>query len=54
MTIKKQSTAAKKVEDSWDDLQGSLKDTELTRGKSVLEIIELAKKKEAMRLAKKC
>lgn len=38
---------------SWDELQGSVKDTHLTRGKSTLEIIEMAKKIEAKRIAKK-
>lgn len=38
---------------TWDELQGSIKDTYLTRGKSTLEIIELAKKLEGKRLAKK-
>lgn len=38
---------------TWDELQGSIKDTYLTRGKTTLEIIELAKKLEAKRLAKK-
>ena len=38
---------------TWDELQGSVKDTYLTKGKSTLEIIELAKKLEAKRLAKK-
>ena len=39
-----------KQEDTWDDLQGSLKDTSKTKGKTVLQIIELAKKEEAKRL----
>ncbi|HBC73139.1 MAG: hypothetical protein UX91_C0007G0054 [Candidatus Amesbacteria bacterium GW2011_GWB1_47_19] len=43
----------KKAGDTWDSLQGSLKDTSLTKGKSVLEIIELAGKIESKRLAKK-
>ncbi|MDZ7587423.1 MAG: hypothetical protein U0946_06735 [Patescibacteria group bacterium] len=47
------SIVIEKVEDSWDDLQGTLKDTVLTKGKSVLEIIELAKKLEGKRLARK-
>jgi len=51
--IEKQAIVIEKVGDSWNDLQGTLKDTVLTKGKSVLEIIELAKKKEAKRLAKK-
>ncbi len=42
-----------KIEDSWDDLQGTLKDTPLTKGKSVLEIIDIAKKLEGKRLARK-
>lgn len=51
--IEEQAIVIEKVGDSWNDLQGTLKDTVLTKGKSVLEIIELAKKKEAKRLAKK-
>lgn len=38
---------------TWDELQGSVKDTYLTKGKSTLEIIEMAKTLEAKRLAKK-
>lgn len=42
-----------KVNNSWDLLQGTLKDTSLTKGKSVLEIIEIARDIEGKRLAKK-
>jgi len=42
-----------KIDNSWDSLQGSLKDTSLTKGKSVLEIIEIAGEIEGKRLAKK-
>ncbi|MDP1760561.1 MAG: hypothetical protein Q8L01_03940 [Candidatus Woesebacteria bacterium] len=42
-----------KVNNSWDSLQGTLKDTTLTKGKSVLEIIEIARDIEGKRLAKK-
>lgn len=42
-----------KVEDSWDSLQGTIKDTPLTKGKSVLEVIEIAREIEGKRLAKK-
>lgn len=42
-----------KIDDSWDSLQGTLKDTALTKGKSVLEIIEIAREIEGKRLAKK-
>lgn len=42
-----------KIEDSWDSLQGSIKDTPLTKGKSVLEVIEIARKIEGKRLGKK-
>lgn len=51
--IEAKKIVIEKVEDSWDDLQGSLQDTKLTKGKSVLEIIKLAKKLEAKRLARK-
>lgn len=51
--IEEKKIVIEKVTDTWDDLQGSLKDTKLTKGKSVLEIIELAKKLEGKRLAKK-
>lgn len=42
-----------KVDDSWDSLQGTLKDTPLTKGKSVLQVIEIAREIEGRRLAKK-
>ncbi|MEK7588036.1 MAG: hypothetical protein AAB457_04425 [Patescibacteria group bacterium] len=42
-----------KIEDSWDSLQGTVKDTPLTKGKSVLEVIEIARKIEGNRLGKK-
>lgn len=51
--LRDNTVALEKVENSWDDLQGSLKETNLTKGKSVLEIIEMAKEVEAKRLAKK-
>ena len=51
--IENKSIILERVEDTWDSLQGSLKDTALTKGKSVLEIIELARKIEGKRLAKK-
>jgi bifunctional DNA-binding transcriptional regulator/antitoxin component of YhaV-PrlF toxin-antitoxin module len=51
--LENKSIVIEPVEDSWDSLQGSLKDTELTKGKSVLEIIELARKLEGKRLAQK-
>jgi len=51
--VENRTIVLEKVEDSWDELQGSLVDTPLTKNKTVLEIIELAKKKEALRLMKK-
>lgn len=38
---------------TWDDLQGILADHPMSKKYTTLEIIELAKKKEAKRLAKK-
>ena len=40
-------------EPTWDDLQGSIKDTPLTKDKSTLQIIELAREIESKRLIKK-
>jgi len=51
--VRDNAIVLEKVDDSWDSLQGTLKDTYLTKGKSVLEIIETAQKLEAKRLAKK-
>lgn len=42
-----------KIDTSWDSLQGTIKGTKYTRSHSVEEIIEYAKKKEALRLMKK-
>ncbi len=42
-----------RAEDSWADLQGSIKDTKKTKGKTILEIIEFAKQEEAKRLKAK-
>ncbi|MEK7472523.1 MAG: hypothetical protein AAB625_00640 [Patescibacteria group bacterium] len=42
-----------KVNDSWDDLHGFLADNPISKKYSTLEVIELAKKREAKRLAKK-
>lgn len=39
--------------DSWDDLQGLLADHPMNKKYSTLQIIEIAKKREAARLAKK-
>lgn len=51
--VEKKSILLEKVEDSWDDLQGTLRDTPKTKGKTVVQIIEMAKKAEAIRLRKK-
>ena len=51
--VENKAIILEKIEDSWDDLQGSLKDTPLTKNKTVLEIIEIARKREGRRLAKK-
>lgn len=40
-------------EDSWDDLQGVLADHPMSKKYTTLQIIEIAKKREAKRLAKK-
>ena len=50
---KKQFIVIEKVEDSWDDLHGLLADHPLSKKYTTLEIIEIAKKREAKRLARK-
>jgi len=40
-------------EDSWDDLQGILANHPMSKKYTTLQIIELAKKREAKRLTKK-
>ena len=47
------SIVIEKVEDSWDDFQGLLADHPMSKKYSTLEIIEIAKKREAKRLARK-
>ena len=47
------SIVMEKVEDSWDDFQGLLANHPLSKKYTTLEIIEIAKKREAKRLAKK-
>ena len=42
-----------KVDTSWDSLQGTIKGTAFTNRHTVAEVIEYAKKKEAIRLIKK-
>jgi len=42
-----------KVDTSWDSLQGTIKGNAYTKSHSVEEVIEYAKKKEAIRLMKK-
>ena len=42
-----------KVDTSWDSLQGTFKGTAFTNRHTVAEVIEYAKKKEAIRLMKK-
>ena len=42
-----------KVNTSWDSLQGTIKGTAFTNKHTVEEVIEYAKKKEALRLMKK-
>lgn len=47
------SIVIEKVEDSWDDFQGLLANHPMSKKYSTLEIIEIAKKREAKRLARK-
>lgn len=47
------SIVIEKVEDTWDKYQGLLADHPLSKKYTTLEIIDLAKKREAKRLAKK-
>lgn len=47
------SIVIEKVEDSWDQFQGLLANHPLSKKYTTLEIIEIAKKREAKRLAKK-
>ena len=42
-----------KVEDTWDDLQGLLANHPMSKKYTTLEVIEIAKKREAKRLARK-
>lgn len=42
-----------KVDTSWDSLQGTIAGNTFTRSHTVEEVIEYAKKKEALRLMKK-
>jgi len=51
--VKDNKIVLEKIEDNWDSLQGSVKDSHLTKGKSVLEVIKLAEKLESKRLTKK-
>lgn len=47
------SIVIEKVEDSWDDVQGLLANHPMSKKYTTLEIIEIAKKREAKRLARK-
>lgn len=47
------SIVIEKVEDSWDKFQGLLANHPLSKKYTTLEIIEIAKKREAKRLARK-
>lgn len=42
-----------KITSSWDSLQGTIQDNSYTKNRTVDEVIEFAKKKEALRLKKK-
>lgn len=51
--IEKNKLVLEKAGDSWDDLQGILANHPLNKKYTTLQIIELAKKKEAKRLGEK-
>lgn len=51
--IDEKSIILEKVEGTWDDLQGILADTPMAKKYTVEQVIEIARKKEAKRLAKK-
>lgn len=51
--VEKNALVLEKAGDSWDDLQGILANHPLNKKYTTLQIIELAKKKEAKRLGKK-
>ena len=50
---KKIEHLTKITKDSWDELQGSLADSPVSKKYSVLEVIEIAKKRGTQRLIKK-
>ena len=51
--VEKKAILLEKVEDSWDALQGTLANHPISKKYTTLQVIEMAKKKEGMRLAKK-
>lgn len=51
--IEDKKIVIEKIDDSWDDLQGLLADHPMSKKYTTLEIIEIAKKREAKRLARK-
>lgn len=51
--VKDNTIILEKAEDDWDSLQGLLADHPISKKYSTLQIIEIAKKKEAQRLARK-
>ena len=52
-TVVKKSIVIEKVDDSWDSLQGMLAQHPLSKKYTTQEVIELAKKKAAKRIAQK-
>jgi AbrB family looped-hinge helix DNA binding protein len=52
-TMKDNTIVLEKVEDSWDSLQGILANHPMSKKYSTLQVIEIAKKREAKRLGKK-
>ena len=51
--VKDNTIFLEKAEDDWDSLQGLLANHPISKKYSTLQIIEIARKKEAQRLAKK-
>ncbi|MBI5620657.1 AbrB/MazE/SpoVT family DNA-binding domain-containing protein [Candidatus Gottesmanbacteria bacterium] len=51
--VKDNTIILEKAEDDWDSLQGLLANHPISKKYSTLQIIEIAKKKEAQRLARK-
>lgn len=51
--MKDNAIVLEKAEDDWDNLQGILADHPMSKKYSTLQVIEIAKKREAKRLGKK-